>query len=348
MANNVLQAKDIDDLVAETQDYLVKKGAFVNMQTDTSKHVAVSQMWKKKQHKFVGGKRWRLDYQMDHNHSAHTTGLFATDTLAINDTMKTGYVEARHITANYGYDVKEPVFQQGGHAIVDLLKTRYCGMMVSYYELMERILWGKPIDENDDETPFGIAYWVTRSAEEGFHGGNPVGFSQGRAGIDTTKYPRYANYTGAYSQIKDEDLVAMMCRCARKTNFVSPVSHEVPEFAKTGNGIYTNDSVLSELEQLLRDHNMSLGVDIAKMHDRCTFKSTPFTYAPKLDEDSTDPIYMLDWNNLGIGVLPGWADNLSAPRIVSGKSKVRAVDLDTSMNMACIDPRTQAVFYRKA
>ena len=28
----------------------------------------------------------------------------------------------------------------------------------------------------DKDTPFGLAYWVVKNAQEGFYGGNPAGF----------------------------------------------------------------------------------------------------------------------------------------------------------------------------
>jgi hypothetical protein len=109
------------------------------------------------------------------------------------------------------------------------------------------------------------------------------------------------------------------------------------------NGIYTNDTVIGLLEELLETQNMNLGNDIASKDGRTVFKSTPITYAPKLDDDSTDPVYMLDWKWLSVGVLAGWENNLSSPYMVPGKHLVRRVDLDASLNMICTDLRHQAV-----
>lgn len=56
-----VQYSDIDDAVLETQEHLIKKGAFVDMQTDLTDHVAVREMWKGRQKKFVGGHPWRFE-----------------------------------------------------------------------------------------------------------------------------------------------------------------------------------------------------------------------------------------------------------------------------------------------
>jgi len=337
-----IPANQIDDLVLETQNKLIKRGAFVDMQTDLTDHVAVREMWKKKRKQFVGGVNWEFAIQMDHNHSARTVGMYEQDGSSINDTMKNGEVGPRHVNAHYLYDMHEKAFQRGGLAIVDLIKTKYVGMMVSFYELMETLLWSKPSDVSDDKSPYGIAYWVVKNATEGFNGGNPAGFPSGRAGIDSATYTRFKNWTAQYVSVSAEDLVRKMRKAHRNSKFRSPVSHSTPS-VQMGNGIYVGDTVIGLLEELLEKRNMNLGNDLASKDGRTMFKSTPVTYAPKLDADSTDPIYMLDWKWLAVGVMAGWAENLTAPYMVPGKHNVRRVDLDASMNMVCTDPRRQVV-----
>jgi len=337
-----LAFSQIDDAVLLTQNNFIKKGAFVDMQTDLQDHVAVREMWKDRRKVFDGGENWEFEVQMDHNHSARTVGLFEQDSSSLTDTMVKGEVAPRHVNAHYLYDQREKAFQRGGTAIVDLVKTRYVAMMVSWFELLEELLWAKPTDSSDVKTPYGIAYWMTRSASEGFNGADPAGFSDGRAGLSTTDYPRWANYTAKYSAITKEDLVRKMRRAHRLSQFRSPVSHANPDL-KMGNGIYTNDSVIGKLEELLETQNMNLGNDLASKDGRTLFKSTPVTYVPKLNDDSTDPIFMLDWKKLAVGVMSGWEENLSAPYMVPGKHLVRRVDLDASLNMVCTDLRRQAV-----
>lgn len=334
---------DIDDAVLLTQNKLIKRGAFVDMQTDLTDHVAVREMWKGRKKVFDGGNNWEVEYQMDHNHSAKTVGLYETDGSSVNDTMVMGKVSPRHVNAHYIYDLREPAFQKGGTKIVDLVKTRYVGMMVSLYELLEELLWGKPTDSTDSKTPYGLAYWVVKNATEGFNGGNPSGFSSGRAGIDSNTYPRFKNWTAQYAEVTKQDLIRKMRRAHRKTKFRSPVSHSTPKVGGMKNGIYTNDTVIGLVEEILEDQNMNLGNDVASKDGRAHFKSTPLTYAPYLDDDATDPLYMLDWQWLAIGVLSGWENNLSKPYMVPNKHNVRRVDLDATLNMVCTDPRRQTV-----
>jgi len=334
----------IDDAVLMTQNGLVKRGAFVDMQTDLTDHVAVREMWKKKKHKFEGGINWETSYQMDHNHSAKPVGLFEEDGSSINDVMVKSEVDQRHLNAHYTYDQREKDFQRGGLAIVDLVKGRYVQMMVSFYEMLEDILWTKPVDSTDLKTPFGIAYWVVKNAAIGFNGGNPAGFAAGRGGIDSSVYPRYSNYTGQYTNVSKQDLIKKMKTACRKIKFRSVVSHAQPSGGGMANGIYMNEETVSLMEDILDTQNMNLGNDVASSSNRSLFKGRDMTYVPYLDNDSTDPIYLLDWKYLMIGVLAGWENNLSKPSVVSNKHTVRRVDLDVTLNMLCADPRRQCVF----
>ncbi len=288
-----IQFANIDDAVLCTQENFIQKGSFLDLQHDLSDFVAVREMWKKRQKVFSGGHPWSFKAQIDHNHSAKAVGLFETDGTALTDTMISGTVPVRHVNANYIYDQREPDFQRGGTSIVDLIKTRYVGMMGSLFELIEEFLWGVP-DSGDEVTPFGLKYWLLRNTSEGFNGENHANFSSGRANIDSSTYTRWANWSNDYEEITKPDLIRSMRRAHRKIQFRSPVSHAQPVVGGMGNGIYTNDAVLGIMEEILEDQNMNLGNDLASKEGKTLFKSTPIVYAPFLDDDSENPVYMLD------------------------------------------------------
>lgn len=340
-----MQYADIDDAVLLTQENLVRRGAFLDLQTDLTDHVAVREMWKGKKKTFSGGNDWEFQAQIDHNHSARTVGLYETDGSSLTDTMITMKVQPRHINAHYIWDKREPAFQRGNVQIVDLVKTRYVAMMVSFYELLEEILWTKPTDSTDEKTPFGVTYWVTKAATEGFNGLDPSGFSSGRGEKSSTNYARWANYGAPYVSISKQDLVRKMRKGSRQTKFRSPVSHPEPVLGGMKNGIYCGDTVVGIMEEILEDQNMNLGNDLASKDGRTLFKSTPVTYAPKLDDDTSNPIYMLDWKWLAIGILAGWENQLTKPYMVPDKHLVSRTDLDVTLNMVCTNLRRQAVYH---
>ncbi len=341
-----LQASDLADLLLVTQEGLVKRGAFVNMQTDLTDFVGVREIWKNKKKAFFDGINWRFDIQMDQNYSFKTVGLYETDGSAMNDTMVKGYVSARHCNAHYEYDLHEPDFQLGGTAIVDFIMSKYSAMMVSWYVGLEDLIWGSPAASNTKD-PHGIPFWVQKgtSGQEGFYGLDPAGYTSGRANILSSTYPRWANYFADYTDVSTEDLIRKMRKCTRKIAFRSPLSHKEPNFsADTKNGIYCNEATISLLEEQLRGQNMNLGMDLDPTGDRALFQSQKLVYAPKLDSDTSDPIYFLDWKTLAVGCMPGWEDKISKPYVVPGKHLVYRVDKDATLEFISTDLRRQAVF----
>lgn len=343
-----LAFSQIADAVLLTQNKMIKRGAFVDMQTDLQDHVAVREMWQGRKKVFAGGEEWEFEVQMDHNHSARSVGLYEQDGSSLHDTMVKGSIPPRHVNAHYIYDLREKAFQRGGTAIVNYIQTKYVAMQVSLFEFLEETLWSLPEGGSGNLTdPYGIPYWVVKNATTGFNGANPSGFTSGRGGISSGTYSRYKNYTGTYSGsagISKTDLIRKMRTAARLTKFRSPVSHSRPDF-KTGNGIYVGNSVIGLIEEKVEDQNMSLGNDVASKDGRSLFKGTPLTYAPYLDNDSQNPVYMLDWKNLAVGVMAGWENNMTEPYRVDGKHLVRRVDIDATLNTVGLDIRRQSVFY---
>ena len=341
-----LQYADIPDAVIATQEHLIKKGAFLGLQTDLTDFVAVRELWKGHRKVFEGGNDWQFQAQVDQNYSARAVEMYETDGSSVADTLIEGYMQPRHINAHYIYDRRHKAFQRGGKAIVDLIKTRYVAMMYSFYELLEELLWGSPA-ASDSKSPHGVSFWVQKcaSGENGFKGVDPVGYEAiGRAHILTSANARWVNWASDYAEVSQEDLIRKMREASMKTKFRSPVSHAEPDVGGMGNGIYANYDTISLMEELLRTQNMDLGNDLASKDGRTLFKGTPLTYVPKLDGEADDPVYMLDWKKLAVGVMAGWENQLSKPYAVPNKHLVDRVDLDCSLEMICTDLRRQAVF----
>jgi len=339
-----LSFQDIDDAVLETQENFIKKNAFVDLQTDITDHVAVREMWKNKQKKFDGGLNWRFDAQIASNGSARAVGLFETAGTAITDTMIKGYVEPRHVNACYIYDQGEQDFQQGGHAIVELVFSRYVAMQVDFYDYLETVLWGCPA-ATDAKTPHGISYYVTKgtAGQEGFYGMDPTGYTAiGRSHILSSAQQRWRNWFADYADVTDEDLILKIDTGMMSTQFRSVVDHSQPELGSTKTGIYTNQTTAKKMKALLKTQNMNLGNDlIGKLP---LINSSSVTYVPKLDADTSNPVYVLDWRWLAVGVMSGWENNLSKPTPVADMPRVRRVDLDCTLEVACTNLRKQMVF----
>jgi hypothetical protein len=282
---------------------------------------------------------------MDHYHSFKAVGLYETDSSVMVDSLVEGSVSPRHVNAHYEYDQHHPAFQGGSTKIVDFVQAKEAEMTISFWEGLEAACWTDP-GAADTKNIHGIPHWVTKgtAGQEGFFGLNPTGYASGCAGISSTTYPRWANWFADYAAISEEDLLRKLIKGHYSVQFRSPLSHAEPDLGKMGNGIYTNLDTIILLEEYLKTQNMNNGTDLGFYSGKVTFKGTPVQYAPYLDNDTSDPVYFLDWKWLAMGVQSGWVENITPPYMVPGKHLVKRVDLDATMEVVSTNRRRQAVF----
>lgn len=357
--------KEIEDLVKGTQELILKKGELVNLMTDLTDYTALRELWGRHQHQFSGGLDWRFDAILDHNHSARFVKLYQNDTASHKDATVKGLVGPRFCDASYVYDVREKDLQSNNAIVIfNFVKTKMAQMYQSWYDLLEPALWGCPQYADDDVTPYGLAFWIQKMSnsdyashpEGGFYGMDPVlpknaGTSTpttvNRAGISSTTYARWRNYCNQYTDISKDDLIKKLRRAFRSVDFKSPVKQIVePSLGGKGCGIYVNLDTIGTMEELLEAQNMNLGNDLASKDGKCVFKGHEVCYAPLLNDDATDPVYMINWKTLALGVLAGWKEHLSEPQVVKDQHNARQVFLDGGLNMICTNLRTQAVIHK--
>lgn len=359
-------ADEIADLVHATQEHLIKRGALTNLMSDITDFVGFSQLLKRKQVAFKGGLDWRFDIIVDHNHSARHTKLYDTDQSNEVEALAKGIISPRFTTANYTYDEREPELQSADkEVIVRYVLKKNMQMRQSLAELIEADIWGSPEYADDKVTPYGFKFWFTRQSNSdaashpngGFDGKDPMLKTSSsdstlkavaRAGLSSSTYARFANWAAQYADYGKADLIFKMRQAFRKTNFRSPITAVPEPTMATGRGIYSGDSVITALEDVLERQNMNLGNDIASKDGKVVFKGHPLTYVPVLDDDAAEPLYMIDWTSAGFGVLDGWIDKVSKPIIVPNMHNVRRVFLDSGWNMGCTNLRKNAVFSKAA
>ncbi|HPP02729.1 MAG TPA: phage major capsid protein [bacterium] len=330
------------DLITMTLKDLGKL-RWTNLATNLQEYIALSRLLNKHKVKFDSGTGIQWNVMVGFTQSAKTTGLYAVDSVNVGDAMKTASIPWRHITTNFPVDRREVTMNSGASKIVDLIETRRAQMMIDLADFMEKIFWGKPEDSSDELTPFGVKYWITPNASQGFNGGNPAGFSAGPGNLDCTLYPNWKNYTDTYSEISSTDLFQKLRRAATFTNFKSPARHADYE-AYTKYEYFTNWNVLGEIERMLETRNDNLGSDIVKYNDQALFRRTPITWVPYLESDTSNPFYGINWGVFQPVFLRGEymrEETKAAPN----QHTVAVTHLDTTLNFKCTNRRRLFVLY---
>jgi len=341
----VLTPEQMPDAVIATMNKL-NQGKWIGEMTDLQEHVGFSQIAQARKEQQSSGRGVTVRYVMDHNHSAKHVGLFGSMEYGRNDALKEGTVPWCYTDGNMVFDEREPDMNAGPEQVVSLVEVEQARMLTSVIELCEQDVWGKPATSSDNDTPFGIEYWVTKAATLGFYGVDPTGFPAGRAGISSTDYPRHANFTGRYSSVGDTastGLVYQMEQAADKCNWVAPAPE--PGMGRKGSsrGIYCNWATKYALKNVAKENNDSLGFDLSTKEP--VFRGAGIKYVPYLDAKSDNPLYMLDHNHLYAKFLKNWWMKRVKVQQLPSQPHCFAVIVSLVWQIVADDLRRQAVFY---
>jgi hypothetical protein len=296
-------------------------------------------------HKVVeaGGPQIEFKVKTKNTGNARNTGLFAVDVTGVDDVMIDGKVGWTKQTTNFSYDVDEELFQTDRETIINILKIREHDALSDMAELDEENLWEAP-SSTTDIRPMGIPFWIQKDATTtvggGFNGGNPSGFTAGAAGISSTTYPRWTNWTFGYDQVTVDDLILKVKKSLAFTNFKAPVPHPETGFGKAAYQIFTTYRVVEPCERLAETRNDNLGKDLAKYLNQVTIGGVPMKWVPYLEaNDTSDPLYGVNWEVLRPYVKKGANMRRSGPLQSPKQHTVREVHYDNWMNWVCVNRR---------
>jgi hypothetical protein len=305
-----LQATDISDLITSTINELGRM-KFTDITTDVQRHIALPKLLKKNRQSYDSGPQVQFNLMVDHNHSARAVGLGARD-------------------ANWAVVRQVIAMNRSPGKIVDYVKTQRLGCLISLAEYFEDRLWKVPAS-TDTLNPYGIPYWIVKNNTEGFNGGAPSGYTT-VGNINPTTYTRWRNWTAQYTAVTKDDLVAKWWKAAYYTDW-KPAVDGMPTF-NTGDdyGFYTNYAVCATLKQILEDQNENLGYDLDSVGGRVSFQRSPVTPVIKLDADTTNPVYGINWGEFKQIVLSGEWMNETQIANQPGQHTVSATHVDCTLN----------------
>lgn len=341
------QATNDTDLVTTTLRDL-GRGKWTDNSSAYRNTVALNKIINKRKTTFDSGYEVQWNRMTGLSNAARSVGMGAVDVIDITSQMATLNIPWRHVTWNWAWDFREPLMNNSPAKIVDLIKTRRIAAMGSAIELFERMLWRAPAS-GDDTSIFGIPYYIVKSAtaatfanNNGFNGLSPA-TSTNVAGVNPNTDTRWRNYSDAYTVVSKDDLIRKARRMATMTNF-KPLVDNTPTY-DTGDTteFYSNYALVGTVVEILESQNENLGVDVAPYEGKAMFNRAPLNIVPELDNDTTNPLYMIPWSVMGaIGLSGAWMKETSIPQ-VPGQHTMSATHTDCTLNMICRDRRQAGV-----
>ena len=338
-----LHASDIADQLILAQSAL-GKGKLTDLASDLQEHVAISQLFQKKRAVFDSGNTIRFNMLMKGDNNFRNVGLFDVDNVNQADGLITGDVPWRHSNTGYTIDRRQITMGSGSAKLLDIYKEKRYMMLVGQAAGMEENWWEEPASSTDEESPFGVKYWLVYNATEGFNGGNNSNFSSGPAGKSRTTYPRLKNYTFNYTNVSKDDLVRKMRRASALCRFMPTIPNRpIPGYG-TGQSkyaYYTTYDVLAGMEELAEAQNDNLGNDVASKDGLVTFRRVDVQWVPYLqaNEATADPMVGIDWDVFRVVFLRGEYMRETKAHVAPLQHNVVQGFTDNTYNFLCYDSR---------
>lgn len=334
-----LQAGDLGDLIRTTLKEL-GRGKLTDLMSTLQRHPAAKRLINKNKVTFQdGGYEAQFDCIVGNNGSARGVPLGWTAQPNIVDGVIQGSVPFRHSEFNWSVIRQEKAMNIGSARIVDLIMARRKHAMASWIEYLEYRFWRLPAVSNTVDF-YGVPYWIVKSATAaaetaaanyGFNGTVPSGYST-VAGISSTTYPTWRNFTDAYTQVSKDDLIRKLRYGFFATNFESPVDG-LNTFNKGDEyGLYMNYTTASRLRELAEGQNEDIGMDLAAFETGVMVNGRPIEVVPTLRDDTTNPIYFINWGEFGVmGLRDEWMHETKI-LVNPHQPSVASVYTETSLN----------------
>ena len=293
---------------------------------------------------FGGGKEFQFNLQYQTSGTARSVGLGYTAVTNIRDTTAQGNHPFRHGTFNYSFEDRELLFNRGGAEIFDVLDTRRRSAFADWVEHEELKVWRCPAS-SDVDSPHGIPYWVVKNNTVGFNGGAPSGYTTvGGINPSTGVGGKWKNYSGQYTAITEADLVDKMETAMDLTKF-EPLTDQGPSDYNTGDKyvLFCNQATRQGFKRIAKSFNDSLGFDLDPAAGKVMFRRVGIEWIAKLDEDTTNPVYGINFGVFKTAVLKG--DWMHETKIDKNplQPRMKSVHVDCTRNYYTYDRRRHFV-----
>lgn len=338
-----LTDRDIRDLVTGTLDNY-DPPSFKMIATDLQKYEVMEKWLRRDRVSIDGGVGVKRNLMARTANTARHVGLAEDDLVTIADLLEQVDVPWRHVDASWAFGRHEVLANRGKELITNVVKPRRIGAMIDIADELEEKAWASPAADNKTD-PYGITWWLQKSATQGFNGGLPAGFST-MAGIDLDTTPNFKNYTDTYTAMTDLDVGEKMRRAHMYCTWKSPVKSSAMKEMDPDKRIYCNPETRLAFDRIARSQNDNLGLDIAVMYGQSVFKRAPIIEIWPLESETDDPIYMVDHACFMVFVRRGDYLRESEVDKIPNKHNWFQVFVDLSYNYLMYSRRSSAVLYK--
>lgn len=352
----ILQAEDIADLIASTQKDLGRMKITDNA-SSLQDFLFANMFIREGAQVYGGGTGMQWNVRVKHSGAAHQTGLFASESVDVQDVMKQASVGWKHTRTQYAIDRKEISMNASGpERIVDLIAERRADALTSLGELLEVKGWGQALS-NDGDDPYGVFNYIlyANGATAGVSNialNTATAFGSDVAGINPSTYGRWANWSGkmTLSQTSTqtyhaENPIVMLRSIMRLSNFKGVTGAARPQYGTDfRRAIYTNSDTLDYVEMALANQNDSLtGTNLTQFAGAAVVQGAPVVYCPYLDYANQNVLIGIDWNSFKVAILEG--ENMVEQNMKpdSAQPSVFKTFVDLSWNLVCHDRRKQFI-----
>lgn len=336
-----LVATDIADLVSGTLRELGRL-KFNQIAQNLVEYEVFSHWFKKDKVQFDSGIGIQRNLMNSLGNQAKHVGMYETDSVNVPDLMDQLQLNWVHAQTAWAFERREMLMNRGKELIFNVIQPRRVAAMISLVEELETRAWSVP-GVSDKVRPWGLPYWIVKNNTTGFNGGAASGHTT-VAGVSLTDTPTFKNYTAQYTTVTKQDLIKKMRTAHRAIRFKSPVT--VNDYRGSQGfryRLYVNESTISAMEDLGEAQNDNLGRDLASMDGSMVFHGHPFRWIPKLDEDTDNPVYMVDHDTFMPVCLKGDYLREADVQPAANQHNTFQVFVDLTYNYLCHDRRRNAV-----
>jgi len=317
----------------------------------------VNDFFGKDKSRLKGGDRIEGFITLADTGNAKHISLWEEDSDNVVNTDSKWEVDWTHASTNMSYNRIELAMHMGDDVkVYDYLNGKRKNMFRELGELLQDALFQTPTSATDKKNPHGLPAWLSEGTADNtggftaysgrYNDGSGTAYNKGGIASSAASNARWASYYADHQGELGDNLLVILDRAVRKTNFMPPILVEEtgPKHSFGAYRYFSNDKVIGNLNHLLLQSDDKVGPDLGKYHGLTIYKGTPFIYVEKLDTANTstygtDPVLAVNMNYIKVFVLNSNNFVVGKPTQRDQQHNVLKVNIDLSYAVCCTNPQ---------